>query len=217
LRHHCLGLCDIVVGTELVFKEHWSISSGVAVILGGYVAGHIVSGLAALVIDRCLVRIGLGTPADILMQPPPHKKSSWLQRAVLGDYLDPLPSSLRSRVLHRAGMGTSEGARPDAGEDLFWRAWPIIKREPIPYGRAESFLKLYGFCRSLILVSLVAAVIFATKAMFGWYALQISTQTYWMWAFIAVIVSFVMFRRYLRFFRAYSLEVFSTFAESAQD
>jgi hypothetical protein len=62
------GLCDIVVGTELVFKEHWSISSGVAVILGGYVSGHIVSGLAALVIDRCLVRIGLGTPADILMR-----------------------------------------------------------------------------------------------------------------------------------------------------
>jgi hypothetical protein len=33
------------------------------------------------------------------------------------------------------------------------------------------------------------------------------------WAIAAALISLVMFRRYLRSFRAYSLEVFSTFAE----
>ena len=208
------GLYDVIVGTQFVLKNSWSISSAVAVILGGYVVGHIVSGLAALVIDRGLVRRLLGNPANLLVLAPTNKRS-WFQRAVLGDFLEPLHPSVRRRLLHRAGMSTLDADKPGAGEELFWRAWPIIKREPIPYGRADSFLKLYGFCRSLSFISFVAAVAFATKACTGWYPHQISARTYLMWAIAAAVISFVMFRRYLRFFRAYSLEVFSTFAESA--
>jgi len=211
-----LGLCDIVVGTKFVLKDSWSISSAVAVILASYIVGHIISGLAALLIDRGLVRPLFGTPANLLMRSE-KRNYSWLQRALLGEFLKPLHPSLRSRVLRRAGINTAEGEPRDAGEEVFWRAWPIIKREPIPYGRADSFLKLYGFCRSISLISSVAAVIFAVKASTGCYSFQISTQQYCLWAIGAAIVSFVMFRRYLRFFRAYSLEVFSTFAETPCD
>lgn len=210
------GLCDVIGGSQIVWKDSWSISSAVAVILSGYVVGHIVSGLAALVIDRGIVRRLLGTPANLLMRANPRKRS-WFQRVVLGDFLEPLPPSLRSRLLDRAGMSASDAAQSNAGKDLFWRAWPTIKREPIPYGRADSFLKLYSFCRNLSFISFVAAATFVTKACTGWYSLQISAQTYLMWAIAAAIVSFVMFRRYLRLFRLYSLEVFSTFAESAHD
>jgi hypothetical protein len=210
------GLCDFTIGTQIVWKDSWSISSAVAVILGGYVLGHIVSGLAALIVDRWLVRSLLGTPANLLFRAD-TRKITLFQRVVLGDFLKPLHPSLRSRVLERAGMSAQTAEQPEAGEELFWRAWPIIKREPIPYGRADSFLKLYGFCRTLSFISFVAALVFAAKAYTGWNSLQLSAQTYLTLAVAAAVVSFVMFRRYLRFFRAYSLEVFSTFAEPAND
>jgi hypothetical protein len=49
-----LGLCDIVVGTKFVLKDSWSISSAVAVILASYIVGHIISGLAALLMTVAL-------------------------------------------------------------------------------------------------------------------------------------------------------------------
>jgi hypothetical protein len=208
-----IALYDITVGTNFVLKDSWSIPAAVSIVIAGYVLGHIVSGLAAGIIDRGIVRGLLGTPANLLMRPS-TRKSGWIKRAVLGDFLMPLNPSLRDRVLNRAGMSEHEGAKLGAGEDLFWRAWPVIKREPIPYSRAESFLKLYGFCRSMSLISFIAALIFLTKACTGWYPLQISPQKYLLWGFIGAVVAFVMFRRYLRFFRLYGVEVFSTFAES---
>jgi len=60
------------------------------------------------------------------------------QRVMLGDFLEPLHPSLRSRLLERANMSTRGAAQPGAGEELFWLAWPIIKREPIPYGKADA-------------------------------------------------------------------------------
>jgi hypothetical protein len=210
------ALYDVTFGTQFVLREEWSISSAVSVIIAGYITGHIVSGLAALVIDRGLVRRGLGTPADILMRPP-KSKISLFQRALFGDFLEPLHPDLRDRLLRRAGMSTAQADRAGAGEIIFWRAWPTIKREPIPYGRADVFIKLYGFCRTVCLISLVAAVLFAIKAFSSWAPVQNDERPYLMWSIGAAIVSLVMFRRYLRFFRLYSLEVFSTFADSPND
>jgi len=210
-----IALCDLTFGTQFVLRESWSISATVAVILGGYVIGHVVSGAAAMVIDRGLVRRVLGTPANLLLRASPT--IGWLQRAFLGEFLEPLHPSLRRRLIKRAGLSVQDANGPDAGETLFWRAWPSIKREPIPYGRADSFLKLYGFCRTMSFVSFIAALIFLSQAVTGYSPTQISDQTHFFWAIGAGVVSIVMFRRYLRFFRAYSLEVFSTFAEPLSD
>ena len=207
------ALYDVIFGTQFAFRQEWSISSAVSVIIAGYIAGHIVSGLAALLIDRGLVRKTLGTPADILMRPR-KREISFFQRAVLGEFLEPLHPDLRDRLLRRAGMSTAEAGRVGAGEIIFSRAWPTIKREPIPYGRADAFIKLYGFCRTVCLISSVAAVLFAIKAFSGWGAVQNDERPYLIWSVGAAIVALVMFRRYLRFFRLYSLEVFSTFADS---
>jgi hypothetical protein len=100
-----LGLCDIVVGTKFVLRDSWSISSAVAVILASYIVGHIISGLAALLIDRGLVRPLFGTPANLLMRSE-KRNYSWLQRALLGEFLKPLHPSLRSRVLRRVPVLT---------------------------------------------------------------------------------------------------------------
>ena len=40
-----IALYDIIVGSNFVLKNSWSISSAVTIVLAGYVLGHIVSGL----------------------------------------------------------------------------------------------------------------------------------------------------------------------------
>ena len=115
------GLCDFAIGTQIVWKDSWSISSAVAVILGGYVDGHIVSALAALVADRWLVRRLLGTPANLLLRAN-ARKITLLQRVALGNLLEPLHPALRSRLLERADMSTRAASQPGAGEEVFWRA-----------------------------------------------------------------------------------------------
>ena len=68
----------------------------------------------------------------------------------------------------------------------------------------ESFLRLYGFCRNISFVAFVVALIFLfyPSASFG---LPANSPVP---ALAALLISLVMFHRYLKFLRLYSFEVF---------
>ncbi len=73
---------------------------------------------------------------------------------MLSGYLEPLPESVQDAALMRAGIAAyTKGV----GEIVFWKAWPVIKRDALPYTRMDAFLRLYGFCRNLSFAALVAA------------------------------------------------------------
>lgn len=222
-----LGVCDATIATHLVLDVEWTVTHVGFVIISAYVIGHIVASAATLIFDRLLVRGLIGTPSNLLMRrktgeraPEREKREKWRRgwaRWMLGEYLEPIDSSVRSRVIERAGIDP-HAADNDAelGEKVFWRAWPVIKRAPIPYGRMDSFLRLYGFCRHLSFVSLLAAIGFAYAI---WVHPPPASDTprpdVW-WIFGALTISVVLFRRYLKFFRLYGVEIFSTYAESEE-
>ena len=198
---------DLVQGTHFVWEhENWTISAAAFVVILGYVLGHIAAALATLCFDRLLVRGVIGAPPVLLFKR--SRQPSW-HAWILGEYLVPLHPHVRERVIAAAGLDPAK-ATTDIGETLFWRAWPVIKRDPIPCARMESFLRLYGFCRNFSFVSLVAAVAIATAPLFPHGANDVDPR----WAILALFISAAMFYRYLKFLRLYSVEIFSTFAEA---
>jgi hypothetical protein len=205
------AICDISFGTTL-FTD-MTVATGAFVLIAAYVLGHATAAAATLLWDRIIVRSFLGMPTSNLMAKSQKWRVPW-RKWLLSGYYDPLPSTVRERVITRAGFTVAQvDAAPNDGwgEKVFARAWPVIKRDPVPYARMDSFLRLYGFCRNISFVAFVMAVVFwinpptvtgvsVDGALFGWTALAVSV---------------VMFHRYLKFFRLYSFEVFSTYAEPA--
>jgi hypothetical protein len=210
-----LGMWDIVFGTNLVTDAEWTVAHTGFVIVLGYVIGHVVAAVSTPVLDRFIVRGLVGPPMKLLMQRTRDARLSIWRRWLFGGYMDPLPASVQDRVIQRAGLSAHDVVTDlEASEALFFQAWPVIKREPIPYSRMDSFLRLYGFCRSLSVVSLLCAL----GLFYVWVqhpaGAKVTTGLGW-WIVLAFILSITMFKRYLRFFRSYGVEVLSTFAESS--
>lgn len=203
-----LGIYDLGFGTHFVVGAEWSVTHGAFIVIAAYVLGHVVAAFATPIFDRFFVRTLLGRPSDILMRP--HKPSpcfNW-RKWVLSGYLEPLNEEVQRRVLERAGLKDAEND-PYRGERIFWRAWPLIKRDPIPYARMDAFLRLYGFCRNFSFICLIGALAFLFRPPI----LPGLPPSRYLPAILMMAVSVVLFQRYLKFFRAYGSEVLTTYAE----
>ncbi len=199
-----LGIIDEVAGTTLVIGADWTFGHGAFVVIAAYVLGHIMASAATLFFDRLLVRKLLGMPSEVLFDDPVDgfDWKAWL----LSGYLEPLPAGVKSAVLTRAGLnGTEKGA----GETVFWKAWPVIKRDAPALCADDAFLRLYGFCRNFSFTTFLAGVAFC----FTTPAVPDTSFPGWAPAATMFAVSLAMFHRYLKFFRAYGVEIFSTYAE----
>lgn len=205
-----LTVSDMTFGTS-IFASGLTVATGAFIVIAAYVLGQITAAAAALVWDRFLVRAIMGMPTEILMRQRSKALFGW-RKWLFSGYFEPLPSEVRRRALDRAGFSEQDAnAAPDQkwGERVFARAWPILKRDPVPYGRMESFLRLYGFCRNISFVAFIVAVLFWIKPP------AVAGIAGPMPALVALAVSIAMFHRYLKFLRLYSFEVFSTYAEPA--
>lgn len=156
-----LVVCDLTFGTT-VFANGMTVTTGALVVMAAYVVGHATAAGAAFFWDRILVRGVMGTPTEILMRKRVKGGFAW-RKWFFSGFFDPLPTKVRKRVPSRAGFTEQAFDRAPNdhwGEKVFARAWPIIKRDPVPYGRMESFLRLYGFRRNISFVAFVVALIF---------------------------------------------------------
>lgn len=207
-----LAVSDATLGSS-IFASGLTVITGALIVIAAYVLGQISAAAAALVWDRLLVRAIMGMPTEILMRKRAQARFGW-QRWLFSGYFEPLPSEVRKRALARAGFTEEDAdAAPDGkwGEKVFVRAWPVLKRDPVPYGRMESFLRLYGFCRNISFVAFVVGILFWMEPPeISWIAAGDLAP-----ALIALTISIAMFHRYLKFLRLYSFEVFTTYAEPA--
>jgi hypothetical protein len=207
------GLFDLFTNHQIVLQSSWTVSSAVITIVAAYIAGHLISGLATALIDRGLVRRFFGKPDSLLFSSPKKSRLNTLKKWLFGEFFDPLPGDIRDRVLKRAKLTSAQNKGKKVGEILFYRAWPYIKREPIAYSRLETFLKLYHFHRTISFLSLISAVAIPVSIYFkttNFYFIQDHPVIS---VIFALIIAYGMFRRYLRFFRLYSVEVFSNYSE----
>jgi hypothetical protein len=195
-----LAVLDQVLGTRLLMRESWTIVQGVLAISCAYTVGQLVASVSSWLLEKLLVGKLLGYPRDVLFGQP--KAWGWVRKLV-PSYFEPLPVSTQTVALEK---GKKVGVT-NPGEALFWPAYSNAQGTPAVMARLENYLNLYGFCRNTALVALVNA------ALLYWSYLQPKGPTeHLLGARLSLVVGIGLTLRYLKFFRHYAVEVFTSYA-----
>lgn len=186
------------------FQESPVLLIGFILVITIYILGHIVANLAADLIERRLVRARLHPPTDILLGF--HLPEGWETR-LFPEYSNPLPSGVQDRVKKLAGSRT--------GESLFFHCHAVMKSDSVVQGRLETFLNLYGFCRNMTLALLLVTLSLGAGMILGTAETGPEVGPGW-WLAASLIGALGMFYRYLKFYRQFSVELLTSYAESDQ-
>lgn len=197
-----LAAADYVFGTRFVLDADWTFADGFFVLIASYVVGHVVASPASAILERWFARAVLQPPARNLLA---AKENTSALRFIFGDYYVRLDEPLRLSVLQKMGV-TDVGAI--TGDRLFWAAYPAARADERASERMSRFLNLYGFCRN---ISFVAALTAVTLVVVHGFDLQSDHTKV---ALTAFLVATIMFLRFLKYYRLYSLEVLLSFSRS---
>lgn len=196
---------DAAAGTNLLMRDAWTAVQVVVAVSLAYAVGQIVASASAFLFEKLLVGKLLGYPRDVLFGQP--KAWRWVCWCMSG-YFQPLPSATQKAALEKGGkVGVTS-----PGEALFWPAFNNARGTPPVMARLSDFLNLYGFCRNTALVGFIDAAIFYWS-----YLRPDGPDEHLLWARIALVVAIGMTLRYLKFFRHYAVEVFTSFAYSKEE
>lgn len=191
---------DQVAGMRLLMRETWTVVQGVMAVSVAYAVGQLVASASSLLYERLLVGRVLGYPRNILF----GNVTAWrgLQKLLPG-YFTPLPAETQRAALQKGNkIGVDK-----PGEALFWPAHVYGRGTPAVATRLDNFLNLYGFCRNVALVGLIDA------ALLYWsYWQPKGPSEHLLWARISLAISVGMTLRYLKFYRHFMLEVFTSWA-----
>jgi len=199
---------DAVFGTNLILNTGWELPTGVAITFLAYVAGHIVASPSSLLLERGLARGALGSPLRHLLS---GRNPRWWQNFFFPGYFRSLPTNLVQTVALR--LRTSVQAMTDESADsVFWQMYPVVKGDEATKERLATFLRLYGFCRNTAFVALILGTslivtTFTTGPMLPAYP-EVSRLVV---ALAVLGAGYILFLRYLKFYRAYTVEVTSSF------
>lgn len=191
---------DQAAGTKLLMRDSWTVVQGVVAVSVAYVVGQLVASVSSLLFEKLLVGKLLGYPRNVLFGQP--KAWAWVRRMMPG-YFEPLPAQTQKAALER---GQKVGV-DKPGEALFWPAHAYGRNTPAVAARMDNFLNLYGFCRNAALVGLVDAVV-----LYWSYMQPKGPDEHLLWARVALVIGIGMTFRYLKFFRHFALETFTSYA-----
>ena len=191
---------DYVLQTGVLLRPEWTVVQGVVATSCAYVLGHIFAGLSSAIFEERVLGLWLGKPRDLLFGTGSEPK--WF-RFLFPTYFKALPEETQRAALMRAA---SAGIMKP-GEGMFWVAYDAARNNKVVMDRMNSFLNLYGFCRNVAFVAFVDAVVLAVSH----YYFEAPKSDLW-WALAAVVIGICMFFRYLKFYRHFALEVYTSYA-----
>lgn len=183
------------------FRGSPTLIVGFLLIIMVYILGQIVANIAGDLIERRLVREKFGTPTDILFG---HRTPNRLQARLFPGYFKRLAAGVRSQV--------NERATDRKGEDLFFHCHAQMKSDAVVWARLDTFLNLYGFCRNTMVAMLIAAACLGVGILLG-SAETGSIADPGSWLVFCLVAAVGLFYRYLKFYRQYALELFTSYAE----
>ncbi len=207
-----LVAADYSFGTLGLVSQPPNLVLGVFWVIVAYIIGHIVSHIASAALEEGVLRRILGSPEEHLFG---ARKFGTKARLFPGNY-KPFPESTQQRILQKA----QRHSVPAPSRGFFFHCHPIVKRDQATLTRLDSFLRLYGFCRNVSMGLLLAVPLLlygALRPLVELKTLQSLDSGYLGWAVAALVGAIGMFYRYLKFFRHYTVEVFTTYAEMPDD
>jgi hypothetical protein len=195
-----LVVADYVAETGYLSQASWTFAQGLVGVISAYVLGQVVASFSALVFETWLVKRLLGFPRNNLFG---TARAPRFVRMLLPGYFRALPMETQAAALAR---GKTEGI-DGHGEALFWAAYSKARLSPAVMVRLDNFLNLYGFCRNMAMVGAIAAIVLA-----GSYYLYDKSYSNVSLAIAAAVIAVGLTLRYLKFYRVFAVEVFTSYA-----
>ena len=202
-----------VTGGEIAFKDSWPFVHIVFAVALAYLTGQIVASVASVTLEHGVARRVLRPPVAIMLElGRPRFGENFVGRWIVGRYYTPFPDSLRNLILRKAGqkLEKAPGGIRDP-EEIFQVAFPEVTRVESARKRMEDFRRLYGFSRNITLAGFVGAVAICYRAQ------AVDSAELWWLALLVLVVSTMMFGRFLKFYAAYGAEVLRTYASLSQE
>jgi len=198
-----LAAIDYVAGTHLLYRDSWTVVQGTMAMVSAYTVGQMVASMASFLYEKVLVVKLLGAPRMVLF----GRARAWKPvRWLIPSYFEALPEVTQKAILERAAPFGIKGP----GEGLFWCAFAYARAMPAVMSRLSDFLNLYGFARNVSLAALIDATV-----LYWHYRWHNGTDTALHLSQGALVVGLGMLLRYLKFFRQYAMEVFTSYAHSS--
>lgn len=194
-----------LISIDLIFNTGWLVAKQpnivevIFFVVIAYVIGHINSHLASGLFEKWLVA-ALGYPSLNLFIPR-QKYNRFFK-----SFQKPLPEEFAKQIILKYKEDTG---KEQPGESMFLHCYHIVKETcPQTYARLETFLSLYGFSRNISFALLFVGLIAMTTSFYTCHLLLTISGV------IAIFGSYIMLLRYLKFFRHFAIEVFSTYGTS---
>jgi hypothetical protein len=192
---------DHSLETAIFQRPTWTLVEGLIAVSVAYVVGHLLAGFASAILEQRFVRKYLGPPSALLLGAARGPK--WF-RYLYPDFLKHYRKQQSIKFWRElAPKGSPSRVRRCSG----WLT-TICDKKKSTASRVSTFLNLYGLCRNLSMTAIFVTAMLIVSASY-----HDRPTDYW-WATASAVLGCGMFLRYLKFYRHYSLEVFTAFAYS---
>ena len=196
---------NIAFSQDWLFKSDQNLVMGLSLIFVAYIIGHAVAHLSWAILEEWFVRKVLHSPEETLFID--EYQSRW--KRIFPCFYKPLPSETQKIVFEK----TKKANISSPGQGLFFHCHPIVMRDSAARERLSSFLNLYGFSRNLVLAGFLSSLILLIGSFRDiWSKPRVFHPDTLGWSLVSIVIAVVMFYRYLKFFRLYTIEVFRTYA-----
>lgn len=176
----------------LPIPDQGTFSNVVFWIFASYFMGHIVAQFSQIVLEDIILGKIIGKPEFYLLG------GSSLWKYIFPRYTKPLPESQIQVILRNTGGSVTRS------QEVFHTAFFSVKGETEMKNRLDTFIAQYGAMRNMAFTLLIFS--FVTLGT-NFLPLDINAVQF----FALFTVSFMLFLRFLKFFRIYTREVFGTY------
>ena len=200
---------DYLYGSgQYIIHNDWTFLQGALITAVAYITGQIVAIPSSLLLEDLLARKILRSPSTILMSNHQTCLERWILCPIAGRHYAPLPNGTRSKIFENAEKQTGL-PRKDLEknvEEFFLPAFTTARTVDDARERMDNFRNQYGFNRNMALSGFISAILLFHCA---WYS---SDHQIYNFAMLALILSFGMLTRFLKFYSSFSAEVLRTYA-----
>ncbi len=194
------------MGSTLAREQHWTIVPGVFWAIVAYLAGQIIAMPSAILLEHVVARRILRPPFEIVLGiHPPRRRELWLSAISGAREYQPFPVPNQTRIMGKLATGLNVASTAIDGETAFIVAFPHARGVADTASRLDNFINQYGMCRN---VSMAAIIATAMLAYASWRNHNRVPSTMMIGA---AILAVGLFLRFLKFYAAYTREVFRTY------
>jgi hypothetical protein len=197
---------DYVFTGATLAQQDWTLVNGFFWAALAYLLGQILAIPSSALFEHVIARGVFHPPTSILLGLRSPRKREKLIAVVFGAReFSPLPEPNRTRVVDKLAGILDIDVAAVSGEAAFHCAFPRARSIGDTASRLDTFLNQYGMSRNVSFASGLAAAMMCAAVSAH------PTSVNWALFGGAVVLSIGLFIRFLKFYAAYSREVFRTF------